>query len=124
MFGSWQFYAYVYQGHEVPAPNPNLTQIMEFNPDGVGRLYYKRDDESGFCERKANYRFENDELVQQVTWVNPDNQSSCGQDPDMQMGRVTTNKARFVGDIFYLDLPMSSETITYLWRRLPEPTVH
>ncbi len=120
IFGSWQFYAYIYQGHEVPAPNPSLTQILEFGTDGVCRLYYKRDDESGFCERKSSYKFENNVLVQQILWVNPDNQSSCAQDPDMQIGRITTNNARIVGDVFYLDLPMNEDTITYLWKRIPD----
>lgn len=121
VFGSWQFYAYIYQGQQVPAPNPSLTQIMEFSPDGICRLYYKRDDENGFCERKATYRFGKNKLVQEIVWVNPKNQSSCGQDPDMQIGRVTTNKAWVVGDIFYLDIPLSDETITYLWKRVLAP---
>ncbi|MGZ3744294.1 MAG: hypothetical protein ACXWRE_16720 [Pseudobdellovibrionaceae bacterium] len=121
IFGSWQFYAYVYEGREIPAPNPFLSQIMEFTPDGICRLYYKREDENGFCERKATYHFANGELLQKVVWVNPENQSSCGQDPDMQMGRVTTNKARIVKGIFQLDIPLSEETITYLWKRLPGP---
>jgi hypothetical protein len=121
ILGSWQFYAYVYDGHEIPAPNPALSQIMEFGSDGVCRLYYKREDEEGFCERKAHYYIENDEIIQEITWVNPDNQSSCGQDPDMQLGRVTSNKARVVDDIFQLDIPLSDETITYLWKRIPSP---
>lgn len=120
IFGSWQFYAYIYQGHMIPAPNPNLSQIMEFGEDGICRLYYKRSDESGFCERKSTYFIQEDELIQKVVWVNPENQSSCAQDTDMQLGHMTSNRVRVVDDVFQLDLPLGDDTIIFLWKRIPD----
>lgn len=115
--GTWQFYAYIYQGQQIAAPNASLYEVLEFQSNQVVRLYYKHDDEDGFCERKAHYQFDNETFQQKIFWVNPGNQSSCSQDPDMQDQRETVNKAVLKDNVFYLDMPLGDGTITYLWKQ-------
>lgn len=118
LLGSWIFFKMNYRGQELNPPNPALRLILEFVTDDLNRIYYKRDDEAGFCERKANYSFNEKILFQKVVWVNPDNQMSCGQDPDMQLGKVTANNAYIKDGLFYLEMPLSDEIITYIWKKL------
>ncbi|MCX7977942.1 MAG: hypothetical protein N2578_02960 [Bdellovibrionaceae bacterium] len=115
--GSWLFVKYKYRGVVIPAPNPNLRQIMTFTDSGTSTLFYKRLDEDGFCERRAVFTYSpaSKLLFQQVVWVNPDNHSSCAMDPDMQLGKKTENKAWVESGSFYLELPLSDETITFIW---------
>ena len=121
IIGSWKFTRYIYQDNELPAPNPQLTQILSFDETGTSRLYYSRADEEGFCERLAVYSYipTTKTLLQQVVWVNPKNQRGCSMDPDMILGRKTSNPAWVVGQSFYLVMPLSDETITFIWDKLP-----
>lgn len=118
LLGSWIFFKLLYRGEELAPPNPALKLIIEFISDDLNRVYYKRDDENGFCERTANYSFNDKILFQKVIWVNPENQMSCGQDPDMQLGKVTANNAYIKDGVFYLEMPLSEETITYMWKKV------
>lgn len=120
VIGSWKFTRYIYQGNELPAPNPQLTQVLTFDETGTSRLYYSRADEAGFCERLAVYSYmpTSQTLLQQVVWVNPNNQRGCSMDPDMILGRKTSNRAWVAGDSFYLDMPLSDETITFIWDKI------
>jgi hypothetical protein len=87
--GNWQYDGFYYQEHRYENPNSNLVLVFTFNADGTERLFWSRTDEKGFCERKGTYTIEGDKLIQQTTWLNPDNDSSCSSDPDMQPNRTT-----------------------------------
>lgn len=99
--------------------NPKLHIEMKFEEVGqVAWLKYWREDEEGFCERKAIYAIETNAdsgrqiLYQKVMWLNPNNRSDCGRDPDMRFGEswtpieVTTDELRLI-------LPLGEETITF-----------
>lgn len=90
--GNWQYDGFFYEGNRYPNPNPKLVLTFTFNADGSERLYWARSGEKGFCERKGTYLITGDTLEQNATWINPDNDASCAQDPDMQMGQKTKNQ--------------------------------
>ncbi|WP_413558926.1 hypothetical protein [Bdellovibrio sp. HCB209] len=115
--GLWLFTSLLYQGHEIPRPNPALQIQYEFSEDGTNSLRYHRDDEEGFCERRALYQFAEETLLQEVMWVNPQNASWCGQDSDMQLGRKTLSHVWFKDGRLYLDIGMGDEIISYIWNR-------
>ncbi|MFZ3231451.1 MAG: hypothetical protein WA160_14685 [Pseudobdellovibrio sp.] len=117
IIGVWVFVAIIYRGELLPKPNPNLNIIFEFSQDQTNKIYYKRNDEAGFCERKATYNYQNNTLVQKNTWVNPDNQPSCAQDADMQLGYESSVKAVVNEEQLYLDLLLGDEVLTYVWQK-------
>lgn len=115
--GLWFFMNLLYQGQEIPRPNPALQIEYQFSEDGTNSLRYHRDGEVGFCERRALYNFGGETLLQEVMWVNPRNASWCAQDPDMQLGRKTQSHVWFKEGRLYLDIPMGEEVISYIWIR-------
>lgn len=119
IIGLWLFTSLIYQGQSMPLPNPQLKIHYEFLDTGINTLRYKRDNEEGFCERRAAYEFSGRKLIQQVTWVNPQNAFWCGQDTDMQLGNQSWSDAWIANGKFYLSVPMGEENIIYVWDRLP-----
>lgn len=119
ILGMWLFTSLIYQGQSMPLPNPDLKIYYEFFADGTNTLYYHRKGEEGFCERRATFEFNNEQIAQEVVWVNPDNAIWCGQDTDMQLGYRSWNKARLVNQELHLSLPMGEEEIIYIWSKVP-----
>lgn len=119
LFGRWQFDSLRYQGQEMPRPNPDLILIFEFREDGTDRLSWTRRDETGFCDRTAVYSAADGVLQELVVWVHPGNRGDCAQDPDMQLGRQASVPYRVENGRLELDLPLSDETLTYLWVPVP-----
>ena len=121
--GSWEFYKLLYRNQEMPPINPHLRLYFEFKDETTNRLFYFHDDESGSCEREATYNYNEAELslTQKVTWVNPDNKSQCGQDPDMHLGVETISHVEIKNGELFLEVPLSEETITYIWKRGQRP---
>lgn len=119
ILGQWKWHKYIYDGQEFPPSNPNLNLIFEFMEGGRNRLYWDRTGERGFCERYGNYIFNQCQLIDQVTWVNPDNALGCGADPDMKEGRQTMTRAEVRGDEFYLYLSLGGKPFIYIWKKLP-----
>lgn len=117
IFGKWQWYKYIYEGAEYPPSNPNLNLVFEFFPNGRDRLFWERSGQPGFCERYGNYIFKSCRLLDQVTWVNPQNAMGCGSDPDMRVGRVTVSQLEIIDDELYLHLDLSGRPFIYVWRR-------
>lgn len=117
LVGLWIFTSLLYQGHEIPPPNPALRLQYEFSEDGTNALRYHRDGEQGHCERRALYQFDGESLLQEVVWVDPGNASWCGQDSDMQLGRKTCSRVWFKDGRLYLDIGMGDEIISYIWNR-------
>lgn len=94
IIGTWRYAGFRYDDKQYPNPNPDLELLFTFREDGVSRLYWHRKNETGFCERLADYRLDGEMLWQKNTWVNPANDHSCSSDPDMQPGRETTTPVR------------------------------
>jgi len=51
--------------------------------------------------------------------VNPANDISCGQDPDMQLGKKSINPISIVESNFHLDVGLAGEPFVYVFERLP-----
>ncbi|QDK46723.1 hypothetical protein DOM22_16960 [Bdellovibrio sp. ZAP7] len=117
LLGLWIFSSLIYQGQEVPRPNPALQIEYEFSSDGTNSLRYHRDGEPGFCERRALYQFSEETLMQEVVWINPSNADWCTQDSDMQLGRKTRSHIWFKNGRLFLDIEMGDEIISYIWER-------
>jgi hypothetical protein len=119
--GTWKYNYYKYQDSVQPLPNPDLDLRFSFNADGTVFLKWFYKGQDGFCERKANYQIQSGGvLYQKVTWLNPNNHTSCVKDVDMQMGKETFNYFDVVkgqlslqmelgGDPFYLIFDSENE---------------
>jgi len=123
ILGTWEYDGFFYDGHRYPKPNPDLDLTFTFKKDSTSRLYWKRKDEAGFCERLANYQLKDDHLIQKTTWINPANAMSCSQDPDMQPDResdtvITLDKVNMELS-FHFDL--DGKPFLYILKFKPEP---
>jgi hypothetical protein len=119
LLGQWQYDGFFYDGHRYPNPNPDLDLTFTFNADGTDRLFYARKNESGFCERLADYRLEDEHLVQKITWTNPKNAGECGQDTDMQQGRETDTVLSLTPQELTFHLDLNGLPFLYILKRLP-----
>jgi hypothetical protein len=117
--GEWQYYGFIFDGRRYPAPDPSLYLSFTFFPTRVVRLYWKRSDEDFFCERLASYKIDKNVIIQKIIWVNPKNHQTCGNDPDMQMGRETENELRWDNEKMMLYLELSGKPLIYLLQRVP-----
>lgn len=117
--GRWQYDGFFFQDHRYPNPNPHLQVLFTFNADRTARLFWRRDDQPGFCERTGTWRLEGEELVQDSTWFNPANDPSCGQDPDMQPGRSTRNRIAVHDEELDLYMKLDSRDFLYVLKRVP-----
>lgn len=112
--GEWRYKGFIYRGQYYPNPNPKLDVEFKFNSDHTARLFWKREDEIGFCERKGDWWVKSELLIQSVTWLNPDNAPSCSQDPDMQMNRITENRIEISGTQLNLHLDLNGQDFIYI----------
>lgn len=118
LIGKWVYTDFIYQDRLHPLPNPKLYQYFDISENEI-TLYYSSSDEGYFCERKALYQYSEakQELMQKVTWANPQNGSLCSKDPDMNLGSTSYNKVYIKEDKLYLHTPLSDEEIILIWTR-------
>lgn len=119
LLGTWFYVGFIYEGNEYPRPNPNLKMYFSFFDTQKVRLYYRWDDEQGFCHRVASYQYKVpiEELYQKVEWVDERNMSKCSADSDMQLNKETLTHVRFLNGRMLLDLPLGDKILTMLWVR-------
>lgn len=121
LLATWQYDGFFYQNHRYPNPNPELKLTFTFHDDHTARLYWKRDNETGFCERNGTWELKGDSLNQNVTWLNPNNDPVCGKDPDMQLGRSTENKidiaTNAIGTELNLHMQLNGNEFLYILKR-------
>lgn len=117
LLGTWLFHKYKYRGKELPAPNPDLQMFFSFLPDGTNQLMYYRTGQEGFCERKATFNWDGQVIRQKTYWVNEKNAIECSSDPDMQPGREANNRLYILDDQLNLEMPLSDDVITFIWKR-------
>ena len=101
----------------MPAPDTDLVITFEFEDNGMSRLHWTRKNEVAFCERKAQYQFNGERLTEIIVWVNPESDTKCLQDPEMQLGNMTSSPAAIVDSKFELGLGVGDQIVTYLWDR-------
>lgn len=114
--GAWEFYEIRLDGKNQPPFNPKLHIEFEFLQDGTDSLKWWREDESGFCERRGEYSFNGEFLMDLVTWTNPNNRFDCGSDPDMQLGHQTTTPAKILNGQLETHFVVGDHLLDYLWR--------
>ena len=114
LIGTWKFTEYTYEGKTLPAPNPNLDLRFTFNERGEAYLKWFRTDETGFCQRRADYKVEGDVLWQKVVWLNPANKQNCGDDPDMKIDNETKTKFTTTADTVNLDIGLDGKSFIYI----------
>lgn len=120
LLGKWKFIGFIYQNVLHPPITPNLLLTFQFEEDGTSTLYWERTGEPGFCERKGKYSLEHNQLIDEVTWLNPKNAPDCGQDPDMRIGKKSINAYSQQDGHFHLEIGLAGEPLTYVFERLPE----
>ena len=123
--GSWEFYKMLYKGNLLDPINPNFHMYFIFLDDQINSIIYYRDDQAGFCEREALYQYDESKkvLYQQVVWLNPKNADFCAQDPDMKFGSESWSGFARKGLDIGLEVPLSDETLTLLWRPVEMPVI-
>lgn len=119
IIGTWKFTEYSYEGHILPEPNPDLDLRFTFDDKGFSILKWLRTNESGICERLANYSVEPENILHQKTiWVNPSNDISCGSDPEMKLENETFTNFHIENDKLYLELALDGKPFIYILTRL------
>lgn len=119
LVGTWQFTSIIYQEQVLPLPNPDLDLRFIFYANGHLRLKWSRHNESGFCEKKADYTTLGNILYQKTTWLNPKNHHSCSTDPEMQMSSETYTVFQIHQKKLQLHLNLGDEEIVYVFSFLP-----
>lgn len=118
LIGIWMYASLIYQGHPIPKPNPDLKMFYTFKSNQQNEIYYYRVNENGFCRRTATYEIlDSNKLVQKVIEVDPENADFCGQDPDMQLDRVTEVKFELKDEKLFLELQLGEDILVYVWEK-------
>ncbi|ASD64459.1 hypothetical protein [Bdellovibrio bacteriovorus] len=120
LLGIWIFVGLLYQGQELPPPNPALQIVYHFSSNTENTLRYWREGEQGFCERRAQYSLSQDQLYQKVVEVHPDNAPWCSQDSDMRLGFESWTVLREMNGRLYLKVLMGEEDLSFIWERRAE----
>lgn len=120
LLGIWLFVGLLYQGQELPPPNPALHIVYQFQSESENTLRYWRDGERGYCERRAEYVVKGIQFYQKVTEVDPENAFWCDQDPDMRLGFASWTTLEERDGRLYLKVLMGDEEIYYIWERQGE----
>jgi len=117
--GHWFFYKKIYQKQEMPEPpGATLRMHFEFSAAGESSLYWWHEGEKDMCRRKGKYYVEADQIIDEVTWVDPENSRHCGQDQDMQMGRRTRTPFYFYGPDLAIRFHLGDETLDLVWKKI------
>ncbi|MGZ5279007.1 MAG: lipocalin family protein [Pseudobdellovibrionaceae bacterium] len=120
LIGEWRLVSMIYQGKDLPLPNPELNLRWTFFPNGSERLYWDRGTVD-FCERFGHYQVLDGILVETSFALNPKNALDCAQDPDMQIGKVTRTRIQIRTQELWLYFGLGDEELIYVLRqdRLP-----
>jgi hypothetical protein len=120
LVGTWKLTSYIYDGQDIPLPNPDLDLRFKFTSDGVSILHWYRHGENGFCERKATYDDDGSILHQKAFWIHPKNDVSCFSDPEMQKNSETFTPFHLVNGYLYLELSLADKPFIYVLSLLPD----
>lgn len=120
--GSWQYEYFNHRGTDFPVDKNSLDLKFKFYEDGTGELHWERRNVGVICDRKSIFEVrEGNILYQKVTWLNPNNHVSCGEDNDMKMDTESLTKFDISGNIMTFHLDLSGEPLYYyLSRIIPE----
>lgn len=116
--GSWSYVAIRYNGQIIKKPNPDLNIVYTFLNDNKTKLYWDRKDEAGFCERQGDLQDNGYYFEDTVTWTNPENRFDCHQDPDMQVGKKSTNPYVFRDGYLEIKVLAGDHDFWYVWEKI------
>ena len=117
--GEWKYKFYIYDGQNYPPSNPDLDMRFKFTDENLSILRWQVIGETQFCERHAIYELRSPDLIyQKIVWVHPDNHSSCGADPDMQLGRQSITAFAVEGSRLQLKLELNGKPYIYIFEKL------
>ncbi len=117
--GTWKYTSFAYETMRIPIPHEKLNLKIKFGKDGRSTLRWSHPNESGFCERIAQYLIYDDNQVwQQTVWVNPKNHISCSADPDMQIDGESKTKFSILNRRLYFHMVLDGKPFKYILRRI------
>lgn len=119
IFGVWKYSELIYRGQILPLPNPDLNLTWTFFDNGTERLHWTEKGETSFCERFAHYELRDDKIFETVFAINPRNGPECAKDPDMQVGRETSNKIEIQERQILFHMQMGDEEVVYILKKIP-----
>jgi hypothetical protein len=121
LVGHWVFFEKVYDGQEMPEPpTATLRMHFEFTAGGESRLYWWHEGDTDHCSRRGRYSVDGNTLVDEVTWVDPQNTRDCSDDPDMQPGRRTRTPFYFRGDNLAIRFQLDGSSLDMVWKKVEE----
>jgi hypothetical protein len=115
LVGKWVAIGYFHNDDWIQPEDPQIKITYEFREDGTDTLFWQRQGNTAFCERKGEWSVSNGILQDEVTWVNPKNGMDCGSDPDMQLGKVTQSEFWRNENQMFLKIPFAAEFLIYVW---------
>lgn len=118
LIGLWMYTGLIFHGQPAVKPSPELVIYYQFTNQTENTLFYFRQGDRGFCERKALYSATDRTISQKITEVNQSNSEVCSQDPDMQMGRLATTHFEIINDQLYLYLNLGDDELVYVWTKI------
>lgn len=118
LIGMWFYSGLIYNGQPIPKPNPDLIIYYEFKSAGDNNLLYFRQGQSGQCQRQAEYRVEDNQIVQTITKVDESNSADCSADTDMQVGNKSIVPFRVQNDQLFLTVSLGEDELIYVWDRI------
>ncbi len=119
--GHWFYYKKVYRGQEMPeGPDATLRMHYEFDANGDSHLYWWHEGQDDHCRRRGRFSLEDNQIVDEVVWLDPNNTPFCSQDPDMRLGRKTRTPYYFYGNDLALGFNLGDEKLDLIWKRIEE----
>jgi hypothetical protein len=115
VIGTWRYVSYLYHGQINPLPNPDLELLFKFDTKGIMTISWTRKNDTGFCEAESSFQIVNNQLISQVTKTNPKNTIECSMDPDMQVGKKSTDPIELRDNQLFLNIGLSGEDFYYIF---------
>ena len=121
LLGTWGLAHYIYNDQILPVRDSNMALIFKFENKVSSTTWYNKSDKKQlFCNRKADYSLEGNQLFQKVTWIDPENTSTCSEDPDMVFGSQSESKFKIVDSELHLYVQLSNDWLIYVFERVME----
>ena len=112
--GGWKYVAYEYDG-QTHAVSSGVDLRFHFESNGKAKIRWHYEDVENFCERLSEFKIvENNWIYQKVTWVNPENHSSCASDPDMKMDKESFTRFKFKAERLLLIMDLGDKQFIYI----------
>lgn len=118
LIGLWIYSGLIFHGVPIEKPSPELVIYFQFTSQTENSLFYFRQEQRGFCERKADYTIKGNYLAQTVKSADEENADVCSSDPDMQIGRYSMTRFEIVNDQLYLYLSLGDDELIYVWSKV------